>query len=446
MVEKINGNRLDKEYYSEKYFQNVNIKHLDQLKFTTPQGNKCECYINRNPNTLLGSMVITNVNGIATEQFIHGMPKLHYYNDYLEEIEGTVENLRNKSVDGFAFIEIVEKIDGTNICLYKLQDPETGNVIEIVPKTRNMPILSHEFQELYDTVKNINVENYLQVNNSVHSLLFELSGYKNPHGINYSYPLRLHLLGMYTDNYELTNNYGDLYQTGINKPPVLGYIHYTSKDWSSNIFPDSYLNTENTHTNGNINFTQNTLQEILENISDEFENTNKNHKNNNNISPLTEGAILNLNINNRLLLMKLKPPSIKEEHTLSNGIPAHSIRKEIMKYFDEYGNLTAKENVENNIEDVILYIQDQLKEEYSYEYVVGEKTVRKIKRLLEKHTQTKVLKKDLLIIGENILKENPNLNIGDLMRTFSINHPDLKHYAGEMFNVFQTLNKKEESK
>ena len=110
-----------------------------------------------------------------------------------------------------------------------------------------------------------------------------------------------------------------------------------------------------------------------------------------------------------------------------------------MKYFDEYGQLTAKENVENNIKDVILYIQDQLKEEYPYEYVVNNKTTRKIETLLKKHVQNKALKKELISIGETIIKNNPSMNIGDLMRTFSTQHTDLKHQASEMFNVFQTL-------
>ena len=420
------------ENLSVKYFNNTKPKHLQHLAFTTPKGNECECYINRNHTSLLGSMVITKVNGVATEQFIHGMPKLHYYNDYLDEINGYVDvNLTEK----FCYIEMVEKVDGTNICLYKLKD-HAGKVIEVVPKTRNMPVLSKEFQELYENARNINIENYLWVHDEVHSILLELSGYNNPHSIGYDYPCKLHLLCFYDNEYNLSNNFGEIYQTGVSKPPIIAYVNLLKEGWDSNIFPESLLNQKHLpHMESNISLNSSNLEDLLNQIGNELEIINTKSR----IENCIEGGILNLNLNGRLVLMKLKPPSIKESHTLGNGIPSYSIKKEIMKYFDEYGQLTAKENVENNIKDVILYLQDQLKEEYSYEYVVNEKTTRNIKTLLEKHVQNKALKKELISIGETIIKNNPSMNIGDLMRTFSTQHTDLKHQASEMFNVFQTL-------
>lgn len=436
--EEIEEDNKTRTNLSEKYFQNVNIKHLRKILFTTPYGNKCECYINKNPNSLLGSMVITKVNGIDTEQFVHGMPKLHYYNDYLTEIEKDTRISENKSYA--CYIEMIEKVDGTNICLYKLHDPTTGQVIEIIPKTRNMPILSIEFQKLYNKIRNINLTNYLHLHDEIHSILFEMSGYENLHGIKYNYPLRLHILGFYDKEYNLSTDYGELYETKIIRPPVIGYINKNKDNWDYNIFTDYLLNQKNsTNIIDNMMGENPNLEDLLNEIVEKFETINQKYKNNNVKDGFcTEGTILNLHINNRLLYMKLKPTSIKEAQTLSNGIPSPSIRKEVLKFFDEYGKQEATRIVEEEIKIGLSFIQDNLKEEYSEEYIYTPQTRKKIKRLLIEHTQRKAIKSELLNISKKIINENPNVtDISGLMRIFAKEYPDLKHQSGEMFNAFK---------
>lgn len=57
----------------------IKEKDLYQFKQKTKKGNWIEGYICRKPNEFLGSMFIEKVNGKDNPQFVHSMPKIHYY-------------------------------------------------------------------------------------------------------------------------------------------------------------------------------------------------------------------------------------------------------------------------------------------------------------------------------------------------------------------------------
>ncbi len=397
-----------KEFLSKKYFNSLPIKVLRKMKFTSPKGNVCTCFISKEPNDLLGSMVITEINGVKTEQFVHGMPKLHYWMDYIEDIENSLQE---------QILEFREKLDGTNICLYKLYNPVDNKLIEIIPKTRNMPVLSPEFQELYNSIDTSKIIKYFTGDFQIHTLIFELWGDLNIHTVNYTHKLDLSLLCFY--NSDLSLNFSN---TKFNAPKVIGRLY--KKD---NIYFAKLDNAE---------FKSDNISSLINEIEDYFESLN-----NGEILSL-EGAILNLKLDKATVFAKIKPPSIKEAHSLSNGISTFAIKKEVLKFFDEFGKKQATDIIENNIHTAIEYIQDNLLEEYNEKYVYLNMTSSKIEQVLLKISQRKQIDKKLLEIGEKILKENPEKHIGEIMRIFAKKYPQLKNKSEEMYNGIKELKDK----
>ena len=127
-----------KQEYSDKYFNGMKPKELSEITYTTPQDHKVKALISRKPNRYLGSLLILQVDNEPVEQFIQGMPKIHYLDNYH----------MLKTGDEYTFYDVYEKLDGTNICLYGLKD-HNGDLIEVVPKSRNMGVLDKEFHKLY---------------------------------------------------------------------------------------------------------------------------------------------------------------------------------------------------------------------------------------------------------------------------------------------------------
>ena len=122
---------------SEKYFNGkVSQRNLSRFTQTTPEGNVIEGYFSKEPNKYLGSFIITRVNDEPTNQFIQSMPKIHFYNNE-EDICSSVIS------------RCYEKLDGACLIVYPLKD-KNGNIIEIIPKTRNRVVADKEFIDLFN--------------------------------------------------------------------------------------------------------------------------------------------------------------------------------------------------------------------------------------------------------------------------------------------------------
>lgn len=449
-VTPLKNDEEEKKEIINTYFKDTKPQ-LKKLKFTTPQGNTCECYINRKHNTLLGSMVITKINNTPTSQFIHGMPKLNYYHDYLAQLSANAENKEN-NITPHSYGRIVEKYDGTNICLYKLLDPDKGKVIEIIPKTRNMPLLSKEFQKLYDNVRNINLENYLHSNEETHTILLELWGKDNPHLIDYEQgkPLNLTLLALYDNEYKLhtqfnprlKTRFSEILKTGIKEPKTIAWINFEKDTWKCNQH-NFFENNQDIELS--FQQTQNLrLENLLENLEDEYEKINKNHYKKYG-SPALEGGIIQTKDQLGIYhLYKLKPKSIRESHTLTNGIPNNTIHKEVLKFFDDYGKTEATRIILEDTPTAVKYIQENLLEEYGEEYVFLSKTVHKIEKQLKKETEDKAFKEDLIKISEKITKTHPNITEPvEYMKIFAKEYPQYKKQSREIFNIFKEKQRKQ---
>ena len=220
-----------RETVSEDYFHGVKGKNIVYTEFITPMGNRVCAWINRKPNHQLGSMVITSVNGVSTRQYVQGMPKLEYAKEYLSDLEDEARTVKH--------LDLYDKLDGTNICIYKLYYPNTGGVLEFVPKTRNMPVLSEDFQKLFNRISDFTLSQiytlfaYLK---GCESVCCELYGKDNQHLINYTNldeDLKLSVLSAYDMNGRLLDSnklYSFCNLFGLEHPRWLG--EYRTDDFS----------------------------------------------------------------------------------------------------------------------------------------------------------------------------------------------------------------------
>ena len=108
-----------------------------------------------------------------------------------------------------------------------------------------------------------------------------------------------------------------------------------------------------------------------------MEDINNNYKEKNNHIAI-EGVVINgYSENKEQRYVKIKPTSIFEKAKLGGGIPSYAIRKEMYKYFDEYGVIDIKKIYEKDPFHYADFIKRNLKEEFPSEYVDDKKTEKK---------------------------------------------------------------------
>ncbi|MDI6791795.1 MAG: hypothetical protein QME81_02845 [bacterium] len=147
--------------------------------------------ISRKSNEYYGSLIITRVNNREiTPQLIMGTPKMHY--PFGESADGT----RNYAFPSAKYIEIYEKLDGTNVLSYFYTDGENRY---LTYKTRLRPFLgSSRFGDFYNMWKEtaapyIDRLRQIMIKHNC-NLSFELYGARNPHLVVYKNPLDIALL------------------------------------------------------------------------------------------------------------------------------------------------------------------------------------------------------------------------------------------------------------
>lgn len=147
--------------------------------------------ISRKSNEYYGALIITWVNNREiTPQLIMGTPKMHY--PFGESADGT----RNYAFPSAKYIEIYEKLDGTNVLSYFYTDGENRY---LTYKTRLRPFLgSSRFGDFYNMWKEtaapyIDRLRQIMIQHNC-NLSFELYGARNPHLVVYKNPLDIALL------------------------------------------------------------------------------------------------------------------------------------------------------------------------------------------------------------------------------------------------------------
>ena len=413
-----------KQEYADRYFGGCKSKELKEIDYETPSNHNVKALICRKPNRYLGSLLLLKVDDEPVEQFVQGMPKIHYLDNY--------HMLKSHGIGGY--MEVYEKLDGTNICLYALKNAE-GEVLEVVPKSRNMGTLDKEFLDKYVQCDTYVFEEFVR-KHPEYTLYLELYGMGNLHMIkHFNTYLDVKYLGAYTGEEFL--KLGNPFPT--RQPRSLFRIHNIENVVEEEKF---YVNTEGiqnlyrgyivTHGCRCLN-----MEECISYMKDVMEELNKSYEKVNHRLAI-EGVVINgINMKDEFTFIKVKPDTIELAHKSENGIPRQYIMKEIMKYLDENRSI-AKDTWRDNPDEVMEYLNRNLRE--SFEQVYIDKSQGKIKRLFEERINPAPTPEEIIRIGDELMEEYPDKSIQDLMRVFGQNYPDMKKSGGKLYKYLEDKN------
>ena len=402
------------EELSSKFFDNVSVKHLERFHdVTTPEGNVLEGVICRAHNHYLGSLVITKVNNLETCQFVQSMPKIHYPDEHTQ-------------IDISRFgISVYEKLDGTCIIMYPLLN-QNHEVIEVLCKTRGTVVADKHILDMAEQTKIRNYKQYMRRNPS-RKLYFELYGLENLHTIRHNRIIDAELIAV-SDNNEFTVAHPmELSVRTLFKIFKINDVYEivcTCKDNLRNYFSHSPIDCSS-------------FSECCDVLAILLEEANNKYVKDYGY-PALEGVVMQgygRNMNHKFL--KIKPKTIKSSCYESGKVPVNSIRKEILKLFDEYSLYDIKEKT---IEDNTWYldiVNENLKEEFTIELIMDSQ--KRIKRLFQNIWEWKTPAKGDNDIAHDLVKKYPNLSIKDLMRKFSTEYPHKKARSSKIYQILTHL-------
>lgn len=427
---------MDKKQILEKFFNNeISPKSLRKFKQKTPKGNFVSGWINLEPGEYLSSMILTKIETkdqvIRCNRFIRGMPKQHYYDKELWDLE--------KNED-FTIYYCDEKLDGTCLILYTLYD-DKDNLIEIVPRTRGMAVAANHILDLYNLVDQAQIEEFYNYpHNYDTSLFFELHGILNRHEItNHKYYIDISLIGASCDREVLP--YKEVlsiaYHHHFETPDRLFELCFYNGHWSiwpvsSRLYP---YYTKNLEMDNKFE----TLSDCIEGLTNIIEGINNNYKEKNNHIAI-EGVVINgLDPNGNQRYVKIKPWSVLRMAKLGNGIPQFAIRKEVYKYFDEYGPIKVKEIYNEDKLHFVKFVQENLKEEFPEEFVEKPKTVKKINNVFFSVWEAKMPSLNIHQIAENLATQYSDKDISEVMRIFAREYPAFKNKSRQIYSILTYL-------
>lgn len=439
-----------KEYLSHKYFKDMKIKNLKDFTATTPKGNIIEGIICKKANHFLGSMVIDKIiinksiekNGdftesevFETEQFIQAMPKIHYY-DYHHEMY----------VKGQTIYPAYEKLDGSCLILFGLY--KNKELIEIIPKTRGVPVADPHIIEMFNEIDQSNIEEFFKQNKDLNpTLLFELFGTLNQHSIFYpKVRIDINLIGgtiegRLLDSFELDYLSS---QFDFDRPKKLFNIVFYNGTWKIRVQPGIFhhylfLECEEEDKENLLKMEYPTQLDVIQAIKEMITTINKNFSNNNN-RQLLEGVVVNTynSEGNHFMYLKIKSADIEEKCRTENGIPRKIILKEVHKYFDEYGS-NAKQIYLENENHYRDYINKNLLEEFTLEAVNMKRTQSRITNVFLDVLEAKEPPKGLQQICNDLVEKYPGSEISDLMRLFAQEYPEKKRQARIAYSIFEKI-------
>lgn len=402
----------------ETYFDNkVKKKDLYQFKQKTKKGNIIEGYICRKPNEYLGSMFIEKVNNEDNPQFIHSMPKIHYY---------------SKKIEGIETEEIIfhEKLDGSCIIYYPLY--QDGEVIEVIPKTRNTVIADDFIFNLLKKAITYPIEKIVKEYDIV--LMFELYGVLNQHEIyNPDAYCSLTLIGGYSinTNQMYSNSMLDSFAEKYNlrRPRHLITVHgFRGVYFITFISP--YLQIY--YHNDKISM-HTSLSEVIQEIKKILSQVNQESYNINGFA-LTEGVVANMQKQIGGYL-KVKPEEIELKH---KGIPTIEIKKEVRKYWDEYGS-KIETIYKQDKKHYLNYVKENLAEDFPIDIVESNKTKKRIEKIFFTIWDAKTVPIGIQEIARTLCEENPKLSLPEIMNIFSQQYPQKKNQARMVYSICKKI-------
>ena len=402
----------------ETYFDNkVKKKDLYQFKQKTKKGNIIEGYICRKPNEYLGSMFIEKVNNEDNPQFIHSMPKIHYY---------------SKKIEGIETEEIIfhEKLDGSCVIYYPLY--QDGEVIEVIPKTRNTVIADDFIFNLLKKAITYPIEKIVKEYDIV--LMFELYGVLNQHEIyNPDAYCSLTLIGGYSinTNQMYSNSMLDSFAEKYNlkRPRHLITVHGVQGVYFIT-FISPYLQIY--YRNDRISM-HTSLSEVIQKIKKILSQVNQESYNINGFA-LTEGVVANMQKQIGGYL-KVKPEEIELKH---KGIPTIEIKKEVRKYWDEYGS-KIETIYKQDKKHYLNYVKENLAEDFPIDIVESNKTKKRIEKIFFTIWDAKTVPIGIQEIARTLCEENPELSLPEIMNIFSQQYPQKKNQARMVYSICKKI-------
>ena len=402
----------------ETYFDNkVKKKDLYQFKQKTKKGNIIEGYICRKPNEYLGSMFIEKVNNEDNPQFIHSMPKIHYY---------------SKKIEGIETEEIIfhEKLDGSCIIYYPLY--QDGEVIEVIPKTRKTVIADDFIFNLLKKAITYPIEEIIKEYDIV--LMFELYGVLNQHEIyNPDAYCSLTLIGGYSinTNQMYSNSMLDSFAEKYNlkRPRHLITVHgFQGVYFITFISPYLQIYYHNDRTSMHTS-----LSEVIQKIKKILSQVNQESYNINGFA-LTEGVVANMQKQIGGYL-KVKPEEIELKH---KGIPTIEIKKEVRKYWDEYGS-KIEAIYKQDKKHYLNYVKENLAEDFPIDIVESNKTKKRIEKIFFTIWDAKTVPIGIQEIARTLCEENPELSLPEIMNIFSQQYPQKKNQARMVYSICKKI-------
>ena len=402
----------------ETYFNNkVKKKDLYQFKQKTKKENIIEGYICRKPNEYLGSMFIEKVNNEDNPQFIHSMPKIHYYSKKLENIQ--IEK-----------ITFHEKLDGSCIIYYPLY--QNGKIIEVIPKTRNTVIADDFIFNLLKKTITHPIEKIIKEYDTV--LMFELYGVLNQHEIyNPDAYCSLTLIGGYSinTNQMYSNSMLDSFAEKYNlkRPRHLITVHgFRGVYFITFISPYLQIYYHNDRTP-----MYTSLSEVIQKIKKILSQVNQESYNINGFA-LTEGVVANMQKQIGGYL-KVKPEEIELKH---KGIPTIEIKKEVRKYWDEYGS-KIETIYKQDKKHYLNYVKENLAEDFPIDIVESNKTKKRIEKIFFTIWDAKTVPIGIQEIARTLCEENPELSLSEIMNIFSQQYPQKKNQARMVYSICKKI-------
>ena len=402
----------------ETYFGNkVKKKDLYQFKQKTKKENIIEGYICRKPNEYLGSMFIEKVNNEDNPQFIHSMPKIHYYSKKLENIQ--IEK-----------ITFHEKLDGSCIIYYPLY--QNGKIIEVIPKTRNTVIADDFIFNLLKKTITHPIEKIIKEYDTV--LMFELYGVLNQHEIyNPDAYCSLTLIGGYSinTNQMYSNSMLDSFAEKYNlkRPRHLITVHgFRGVYFITFISPYLQIYYRNDRTS-----MYTSLSEVIQKIKKILSQVNQESYNINGFA-LTEGVVANMQKQIGGYL-KVKPEEIELKH---KGIPTIEIKKEVRKYWDEYGS-KIEAIYKQDKKHYLNYVKENLAEDFPIDIVESNKTKKRIEKIFFTIWDAKTVPIRIQEIARTLCEENPELSLSEIMNIFSQQYPQKKNQARMVYSICKKI-------
>ena len=336
-----------------------------------------------------------------------------------------------------------EKLDGTCLIFYSLND-NSGNSIEIIPKTRSQIIADEHILDMYKLVDSKAIDEFFK--NPYHfddSLMFELNGILNKHEIAHMETyIDLNLIGAYIDgkflNYESISCHSDL-----NKFKRADVIYTIEKYNCENSFSIKWCGDDSRVKNYKIetNETFPTLYDAITEVKEMLKQINDNYKEYNGRRVIAGVVINGENFKQNQMYLKIKPSDIEAKAQRRDFIPRRFILKEVRKYFDEYGS-KVRELYQADETHYITYVKQQLSEEFDYEQIEDPRTRKRINNVFMDVWDSKLPPMSIQNICEELIKANPDATVPDLMKIFANTYPSKKKQSRYVYSILSSIFKK----